>query len=138
MRSRTVIGRAGATSSSDFCPCASVFLHAHPDRPERRDVASDRGLEHELAFLDQHEGADADDRLGHRVDAEDVVDLHRRRAGGVAPTDGVDVRQLAAANDHQHGTRDLVLPDLRAQPSLTEFNRCVDSPTCSGVALGSP
>ena len=67
---------------------------------EGGDVFRDRIGDEQPSLLDQHHRRDRDDRLGHRIDAEDRVVGHRRAAGRSAPT--VPIGDLAVARD-QHG-----------------------------------
>ena len=68
---------------------------------ELGNVLRHRIVELPLAFLEQHHHRDAGDRLGHRVDAEDRVLLHRRAALQVALAGGLELHDLAVLRDHR-------------------------------------
>ena len=57
-----------------------------PHTIECRDEAADRIAQVERALLVQHHRRDRGDRLGHRVDAEERVRLHRQSRLDVAVT----------------------------------------------------
>ena len=71
----------------------------------------DRIGDEQLAVLEQHHQRDRDDRLGHRIDAEDGVAGQRRTAGPqraeIAP-----IADLAAARDQHGDTRHVTGIDL--------------------------
>ena len=62
---------------------------------------ANRVADEQLSFLDQHHERDRDDRLGHRIDAEDGVAAQRRPVGPSAPT-SLPIGDFAAPGDH-HG-----------------------------------
>src|SRR6266508_5018258 len=74
---------------------------------EIRNVARDRVVESQLARLDQHERADADNRLGHGRDTEDRVRLHRLAGLDVAEAHAWQLCRLALPGDETHRSRDL-------------------------------
>ena len=83
---------------------AKFAIVVHLDVGERGDDAGERIVQGEAALLDEDHRGDARDRLGHRVDAEDVVGFE-----GVlipdAPAVGVPVHDLAAPGDQRHDAR---------------------------------
>ena len=70
-----------------------------------RDVFVDGLVERDAAFLEQHHEGHAGDRLGHRIDAENGVVLHRRLALEVGKTLHRAVDDLAAAIDQELRSR---------------------------------
>ena len=72
----------------------------HLRRGEAGQVARQRILQRELAFLHQHHHRDRGHRLGHRVDAEDRVPAHRFAPCEVAMAIGLPVHEAAVAR-HQ-------------------------------------
>ena len=54
------------------------WLDEHPAVGQLREQLVDRLVEAQPALLDQEQGADRDDRLGHRGDPEDGVVADRR------------------------------------------------------------
>ena len=85
--------------------------HAHLQIGEGRDVFRDRISDQEPSLLDQHHRRDRNDRLGHRIDAEDRVVTHRR-AAGPQRADRLAVNQLAVSGDQHGDARSLLLLDL--------------------------
>jgi len=62
-------------------------LDRHLRIREFRNVFRERIAEQEAALLEQRHRRDRDDRLGHRMDAEDRIRLHRAPvAGSRAPS----------------------------------------------------
>ena len=57
-----------------------VLLDADLRIGEFGDVFRDGVSDEQPSVLDQHHERDRDDRLGHRIDAEDRVAAHRRAA----------------------------------------------------------
>ena len=72
---------------------------------ELGDVARDRVVESQLAGFDQHQRADAGDRL--RGDAEDRVRLHRQAGFDVALADAGELGHLVMSRDEHDGPGDL-------------------------------
>ena len=77
------------------------FCHAPPEfhSPGAGQVLRNRRVELELPFFLEDHCRDADDRLGHRVDAEDRVLAHRLLRGDVHQPVSLEVGDLAAAGD---------------------------------------
>src|SRR5690606_36579268 len=74
------------------------------DVAEGGQVHVERIVELEVAFLVKHQQCNADDRLGHRVDAEDVVLTHGAATRAVGEAEGLVVVHFAVACDEYHGT----------------------------------
>ena len=71
-----------------------------------RYVAADRIRQEEVSLLVQHHHRDADDRLGHRADAEDIGALDRITGLEVAHPPFVHPRDLAVPYHHADGAGD--------------------------------
>ena len=87
---------------------------------ERRDVPGDRVVQLPAALFPQHHHRRAGDRLGHRGDAEDAVDLSRRgvRVGGVEHAVGVEVHDLAVARHQGDDVGELPVVDQLVEPGV--------------------
>ena len=81
---------------------AGFVQHRHAG--ELRNELRDRVVERDRAFLDENHHRDAGERLGHRVDAEDVVRLEGVAGGGVAHAGRLPVDDLPAPGDQGHHT----------------------------------
>ncbi len=84
---------------------------AHFHLGEGGDVFRDGIGDQEPPLLDQHHRRDRNDRLGHRIDAEDRVVAHRRPAGAHR-ADRLAVSHLAVSGDQHRDARSLLLLDL--------------------------
>ena len=78
---------------------------------EGGDVFRDRIGDEEPSLLDQHHRGDRNDRLGHRIDAEDRVVGHSRAAGPQS-ADHLPISDLAVAGDQHGDAWRLLLLDL--------------------------
>jgi hypothetical protein len=76
---------------------------------ERRKEFRHRIGELDLAVLDQHHGGDRDERLGHRIDAEDGIERHRLALFLVLVAGGVGIDELALAGDEHDRARELAV-----------------------------
>jgi hypothetical protein len=65
------------------------------------------------AFLEQHHDRYARDRLGHGIDAEDGIRLHRVPAPHVPQTPAFEVSNLATACNKAHRSRDAAAIHVR-------------------------
>ena len=72
------------------------------------------------AFLHEHQHGGAGDRLGHRVDAEDRVELHRFAGLDVRHAALPEMHDLAPAGDERDDARQLLLVHIA-------LHRCVDA-----------
>jgi len=113
---------------------AQQILHRHhplgrhalgADRPicEFREVLGDRGGNLQFALLRQDHRGDRGQRLGHRGDPEDRVELHRRLGLAIAPAESLGIADMAAAGDQHDRPRDHValhvLPECRREACET-------------------
>ncbi len=71
------------------------------------NVFRDRIFEPELAFLDQLHGGDGNDRLRHRIDAEDGLGRHRVSIARAFRADRGDVHDFPALGDEEDRAGDL-------------------------------
>ena len=74
---------------------------------ELGNVFRHRLLQAEPAFLDQHHRGDADDRLGHGIEAEDRIGAHRDFPVPVLPAETFRIHQLPVAGDQHDGAGQL-------------------------------
>src|SRR5207245_6438566 len=81
--------------------------------PELGDILRHRVVKLHAPFFVQCHEPDADDGLGHGVDAEDRVALDRRARLQVAPAIGLEMHYFAAALDHRDGAGELASIDVR-------------------------
>jgi hypothetical protein len=93
----------------------SALLHRHLLRREFRQVFRDRIIQQQPALLHQHHRGHRDNRLGHRVDAEDRIARHRRARGRVLAAQVLEQRHLAAPRHQGHGARQALPVDLDLQ-----------------------
>ena len=89
-RSRTVIGRAGATRRR-------ALRTEDDDFPELRDESGNRIVEIEAALLVQHHHRHRGDRPGHRVDAKQRTRRHRRSRRDLLNPHGFQVADVPAS-----------------------------------------
>jgi hypothetical protein len=73
-----------------------------PGRAQYRVDIGQRLFERELALLDKLHGRDAGHRLGHRGDAEDGVERHRRAVAKDARAERAFVEQALVGRYHRH------------------------------------
>ena len=90
------------------------------------DVLRDRIIEPDLAVLDQLHRCNRDDRLCHRIDAEDRLRRHRVRIPRAFGSNGRDVHHLAAPGDKEKPARNLARRDAG-------LDVCLRLLECSGV-----
>ena len=112
--------------------------HRHLHVLELRNVARHRIVEVQLALLDEHHDGDADDRLGHRGDAE-----HRGRQPSAASIRrsitpcAAMMDHLALARHDRDGAGDVAGGDAPFDHLVDALaSRSDDSPTSSGLAVG--
>ncbi len=91
---------------------ALAAVAQHLDVGELGHELRDGVVERDLAFLDEHHHRDARHRLRHRVDAEDVVPLHRVAGRGVARSHRLPVDDLPPAGHHRHDRREPAVVDV--------------------------
>jgi hypothetical protein len=82
---------------------------------ELRQIGRDRVVDLHEAVLVQLQRADRDHGLGHRGDAEDGVGSHLGAGVLVEVAEGLEVDELAAARDGDHGAGQAALVDVGAQ-----------------------
>ncbi len=92
---------------------------------EFRNVLRDRIGRLPLPFLVQHHHRDAGDRLGHRIDASDRVELHRRAGLETGNAVGLVLHDLAFPRHQRDDAGELFLVDevLHAGVHLVEGAR---------------
>ena len=95
--------RAGAGAASAGGRLRDRDLHV----AELGNVAGDRIVQPQLAFLDHHHDADADDRLGHRGDAEHRRRRHRLLRLEIHDALRVEVGEASLARDRDHGAGEI-------------------------------
>ena len=66
---------------------------------------TDRVAEQESAFLPEHHDRHRDDGFGHRINAKNAVERHRRAARGIAPPKTLVIGQLTSPRDERHRAR---------------------------------
>jgi hypothetical protein len=76
---------------------------------------ADRIGEQQLPTLNQHHDRHRNDRLGHRINAEDAVDLHGCARGRVLLAHGLQQADLPAPRDHGHSPRQPAAVDFMSQ-----------------------
>src|SRR5450759_2342134 len=113
-----------------------------PSLSKSHSSAGSGASESQLAGFDQHQRADAGDRLGHRGDAEDRVRLHRQAGFDVAMADAGELGYLVMSRDEHHGPGDLASldasSDVRAgalKPWARQSHVLGGLMHCSSVAL---
>jgi hypothetical protein len=94
---------------------ATGTFHHHLLIGEGRDVFRHRVVQQQPALFPQHHRGNRNDRLGHRIDAEQRVLSHGVRGGGVALAECLQIRQPVVAYDGDHRTGDLPGLDPFAQ-----------------------
>src|SRR5262249_35420635 len=83
------------------------LLDAHLHALEFRQVPRDRIRELNPTLLEERQGTDRDERLGHGGDAEDRIHLHGRAGLGILHPDRVGMDDLAVAGDEHYYPRNL-------------------------------
>ena len=86
--------------------------HAHLHVLEGRQEFGDGIGELDDAIFDQHHRRYRGKRLGHRVNAENRIELHGRIRALVLEADGVRIDDLPLAGDHDHRPRQLAVGNL--------------------------
>jgi len=90
---------------------------------EFRQILGDWGGDLQLALFRQDHRGDRGQRLGHRGDPEDRVELHRHRGLAVAPAERLGMGHMAAAGDQHDRPGDHValdvLPECRREARET-------------------
>ncbi len=100
------------------------------------NVLRDRLVELELALLPQHHGGDRGDRLGHRINAEDRVGLHRPALGQVHHSDRLPIDDFAVAGHRRDGPGKLFFLDHFLDDLVGTFEfGLLDIPTLAGRRL---
>ena len=122
LRRRRRTARAGAASAGGRLP--DRHLHA----AELGDVARDRIVQPQLSFLDHHHDADADDRLGHRRDAEHRRRRHRLLRLEIHDALRVDVGEATLARHRDHGAGQIAGGD----PPLDHLGRRAEAARTRG------
>ena len=114
----------------------AVAEHCHLRGSEFREVLADWIAQQQAPFLPQHHHRHRHQGLGHRVDAEDRVGLHRRAAVRVAHAKRLVECHLAVPGNQRHGTGNVaaVHPVCSAAPRRRRASGA--SPTFSGWAGG--
>ena len=105
---------------------------------ERRNVSRHRIVELPLAFLVQHHQRHADDRLGHREDAEDRIGLDRIVLADIELADRVAEDQLAVPRQHRDDAGQLAVVDHRLHAGvepLQPFRRDPDVFRCGDLEI---
>ena len=77
-----------------------------PEASQLRYVAADGIRQEEVSLLVQHHHRDADDRLGHRADTEDIGALHGITGLEVAHAPFIHPSDLAVPYHHTHRAGD--------------------------------
>ncbi len=95
---------------------------------ELRDVLGDRIARLPLAFLVQHHHRRADNRFGHRVDAHDGVELHRRLAVDVLEAVGLVLHDLSVPRQQRHDACEMLLVDNALHRRIELFERVAGEP----------
>jgi hypothetical protein len=85
------------------------------------------------AFLDQHHRGHRHDRLGHRIDAKQIVALHRRAVARATFPDRLVVHHLAATRDQHHGAGNVLRGDFGPQPCANPVQAFSRHPRLRGI-----
>ena len=82
-------------------PCSGfrILFFENLEISESRDELQNRAKKLEMTFLEQYHRRNADDRFGHRVNAEDRVFLDGQPIFPVTVTGGLKIDQLPTPPD---------------------------------------
>ncbi len=123
---RNEIGRTGSTSA-----VGAEHLHGR----EGREVGGDRIDEPDTPFLQESHQRGADDRLGHRVEAEDRVLRHRRARLLVAPAELSGMHDLAVPRDQRAHARKGSAFDIGQHAPVDPLEAAPFIPALSGASI---